>query len=279
MTGRTTGAMSTADRQAWEAARTLADLGELTAQWLEGGIASQPAYAPGCGPDPETTPLIPLLACCNRAGYVTNGSQPGEAGTGYDGAWWEQRAAVEGFASPAVAGRIWEAAEAAGLTVIAHAPATLPRWRIRYDRAVPVTRREARPCTWFGAQLSRRHLRDGWTGYGICHPDAVTALCTAWQVTVIDPGWGRNDRLWPVLHDALTTGADPRQARDPAAALNALGAVWSPDFGAYASGQLDASQIRCVLCGHAPCDCPPFGTPGYLALVDRLHGRTRGGDA
>ena len=112
MTGRTVGAMSTADRQAWEAARTLADLGELTAQWLEGAIASQPAYTPGCGPDPETAPLIPVLACCNRAGYVTNGSQPGEAGTGYDGAWWEQRAAVEGFASPAVAERIWEAAEA-----------------------------------------------------------------------------------------------------------------------------------------------------------------------
>ena len=200
-----------------EAARTLADLGELTAQWLEGAIASQPAYTPGCGPDPETTPLIPVLACCNRAGYVTNGSQPGETGTGYDGARWEQRAAVEGFASPAVAERIWEAAGPAGLTVIAHAPATLPRWRIRYDQAVPVTTREARPCTWFGAQLSRHHLRDGWTGYGICHPDAVTALCTAWQVTVIDPGWGRNDRLWPVLLDALTNGADPRQARDPAA--------------------------------------------------------------
>ena len=137
--------MSTADRRAWEAARTLADLGELTAQWLEGAIASQPAYTPGCGPDPETAPLIPVLACCNRAGYVTNGSQPGEAGTGYDGAWWEQRAAVEGFASPAVAERIWEAAEPAGLTVIAHAPATLPRWRIRYDQAVPVTRAPGAP--------------------------------------------------------------------------------------------------------------------------------------
>lgn len=66
---------------------------------------------------------------------------------------------------------------------------------------------------------------------------------------------------------------------DPAAVLAALGAVWSPDFGAYARGQLDASAVRCVLCGQAPCDCPPFGTPGYLALVDRLHGRTRGGEA
>ena len=69
----------------------------------------------------------------------------------------------------------------------------------------------------------------------------------------------------------------PGATRDPAAALAALGAVWSPDLGAYASGQLDASAVRCVLCGHAPCGCPPFGTPEYLALMDRLHGRTRGG--
>jgi hypothetical protein len=65
---------------------------------------------------------------------------------------------------------------------------------------------------------------------------------------------------------------------DPAAVLDALDVVWSPDFAAYASGQLPASAVRCVLCGHAPCDCPPFGTPEYMALTDRLHGRARGGD-
>ena len=42
MNNRTVRAMSTADRRAWEAARTLADLGELTAQWLEGAIARSP---------------------------------------------------------------------------------------------------------------------------------------------------------------------------------------------------------------------------------------------
>ncbi len=70
--------MSAADRRAWEAARTLDDLGELTARWLEGTIASQPGYEPGCGPDPETAALIPVVARCNRAGYVTCGSQPAE---------------------------------------------------------------------------------------------------------------------------------------------------------------------------------------------------------
>jgi hypothetical protein len=72
--------------------------------------------------------------------------------------------------------------------------------------------------------------------------------------------------------------ARPDAARDPVGVLNALGAIWSPDFDAYASGQLDASRVRCALCTHAPCDCPPFGTPEYFALIDARHGRNRGGD-
>ena len=60
---------------------------------------------------------------------------------------------------------------------------------------------------------------------------------------------------------------------DPRAILQHLGAVWSPDIDAYASGALDASRVRCALCTHAPCDCPPFGSAAYFALLDRVHGR------
>ena len=85
------------------------------------------------------------------------------------------------------------------------------RWRYRYGRAVPVTRtdgcdprcrtRHADGCdwTWFGTQVPRRHFRDAHIGYGECHRDAVDALCAAWQVTIIDPQWGRNEVLWPAL--------------------------------------------------------------------------------
>jgi hypothetical protein len=77
----------------------------------------------------------------------------------------------------------------------------------------------------------------------------------------------------------FTAPGSPDATRDPVAALDALGAVWSPDFAEYASGQLDASAVRCVLCGHAPCDCPPFGTPAYMALMDARLGRDRRGGA
>lgn len=60
---------------------------------------------------------------------------------------------------------------------------------------------------------------------------------------------------------------------DPVGALNQLGATWSPDFDAYATGKLDASRLGCVLCELCPCDCPPFGSPEYMALVRKLHPR------
>jgi len=74
----------------WHSARTLAGLGELTAQWLEGKIGYVPGYG-GAPPDEETEPLIPVLAAANRAGFVTIVSQPGEEPTaGYDGETWMQ---------------------------------------------------------------------------------------------------------------------------------------------------------------------------------------------
>jgi hypothetical protein len=32
-----------------------------------------------------------------------------------------------------------------------------------------------------------------------CRPEVVQELCESWQVALIDPVWGRNDVLWPVL--------------------------------------------------------------------------------
>jgi hypothetical protein len=193
--------VSKSDRVAWGSARTLAGLGELTARWLEGSLASVPGY---CGPpDEETAGLVPVLGKLNRAGFVTTGSQPGDDGTGYDGARWLQRAAVEGFAGYREAVAITNAASNAGLTCVAYTPASLPRWRYRYDRSVTVTTRDGEHETYFGVHLPRRHIRHRWIGYGICHRDAVKALCAAWQVTVIDPEWGRAGLLWDVLAEAL----------------------------------------------------------------------------
>jgi hypothetical protein len=63
--------------------------------------------------------------------------------------------------------------------------------------------------TWDGGARSRQSIEDG---YGeTCHPKAVEALVRAWQVTLIDQQWGRNDQLWPVLEECAEPSA--RQGR------------------------------------------------------------------
>jgi hypothetical protein len=182
-----------ADRKLWAQARTLADLGELTAQWLEGRIESQPGYAPG-RPDDETRELIPVLAAASRAGFLTECSQPGYP---LDCGGWEQRAAVQGYADPATWARIWKATE--GLPLMRSAERAT-RFRVNYRGALPVTRDRRGAYTHFGAVVPRRHLSDSWMGYGECHPDGVTAVCEAWQITLIDHEWGReNSPLWAAL--------------------------------------------------------------------------------
>jgi hypothetical protein len=179
--------MSVQDAVLWRGARTLADLGELTARWLEGAVGSVPGTMPGYGPDEETVPLAPVLAAANRAGFVTNFSQPGEDDNG-----WVQRAAVYGFASAATFRAITAAAADADLVITA----------ARADAAVCATRivvtiDSGREHTWVGDAWSREEILDS---YGpCCDPAAVEALCRAWQVTLIDPQWARNDHLWAVL--------------------------------------------------------------------------------
>jgi hypothetical protein len=179
--------MSVQDAALWRGARTLADLGELTARWLEGTVGSVPGTMPGYGPDEETGPLVPVLAAANRAGYVTNFSQPGESDNG-----WTQRAAVHGFASAATFKAIATTAADADLIITA-ARATEANWSTR----IVVTIDNGRENTWAGDPWSREEVQDG---YGdCCDPAAVETLCRAWQVTLIDPQWGRNDHLWDVL--------------------------------------------------------------------------------
>jgi hypothetical protein len=188
--------MNRSARAKWEAARTLADLGELTAQWIEGKIAGQPAYHGTT--DIESPEMVPVLAAANRAGYMTIQSQQGADGPGFDGAQWVQRAAVEGFASHDLAQRIWDSVPL-NLHVIDLCDAHLPRVRISSRYAITCTWRDRQPYTSFGHHLSRRHIRDPHAGYGILSEAAKDALCSAHQVTVIDLEPGRETLLWDFL--------------------------------------------------------------------------------
>jgi hypothetical protein len=184
-----------ADRRRWAAAESLADLGALMALWLEGDLIVWPGYAPGFGPDGETADLIPVLAAANRAGFVTEASQPGRDEV-IDGVRWQQRAAVTGLVADArLLTRIRRACEGAGLMVMLFGPR-----RGLWSHETPATFRDGVTVTWFGREQSARDLRFIWRGVG---PAAMEEVVGAWQVSIIDLEDGRNDRLWTVIGEAL----------------------------------------------------------------------------
>lgn len=180
-------------RAAWAVADTLEALGKLTASWLEGGITFYPLYdAPG--PDPETKDLVPALATMNRAGFVTCHSQPGQPWRD-EGA---QRACVSGFCTVEVAETIAAGCLRTDLVCLVHWPGAEP------GAYIPVTIDEDRAYTWDGMGEALEDIVQNWAEHGFRR--AAKVLIDSWQVSVIDPVWGRNDLLWPTVVDALARG-------------------------------------------------------------------------
>jgi hypothetical protein len=184
---RTFGVMSKQDRRLWRTAEDLDDLGYLMAKWLQGDIESQPGCWPGYGPDEETADLVLDLARLNLDGFLTTASQPSIADHGYDGQWWEQRAAVSGFARPELTARLRAAADGAGLEMQVADPSS---------SMLPVTRRAGQAYTWFGGWLNDREIDFQFDG---CSAAALDALSAADQITIADPEWSRADLLWETL--------------------------------------------------------------------------------
>lgn len=137
--------MPTLVEEEWQRARSLADLGLLTARWLEGSLSAHPAcFAPS--PDPETAPIAAVLALINRAGWVTEASQPGMALIDGSG----QRAFVSLWCDCTVTPVLERAVIGTRLIMIA-AP---PRSNGQPARIPVSTWPGRRPCTWLGGRTA-----------------------------------------------------------------------------------------------------------------------------
>jgi len=178
--------MDNTDDLTWATARTLDQLGELTARWLEGTVAE---HANGHDvPDEETAPLVPTLIAINRAGVFTDFSQPGQPWD--DGS--AQRAALTGWCNEETRSRLAAVIGPTELILLAEQGVS--------GVQIPVTYDVGEPFTWVGGALDADYLPDS---YPEVHPDGIAAMAVNWHVTVIDPVWGRSDLLWPTVATAL----------------------------------------------------------------------------
>ncbi|MER5354676.1 hypothetical protein ABT093_30635 [Kitasatospora sp. NPDC002551] len=187
---------------------SLADAALALADQLDGPTGSQATdplpYVPfGASPGPRD-----VLAAANRAGLLTVAAQFGAApAVGPDGQTRVRRAAVTVLVTDAVLRRrLTAAARSAGLTVTDYGfPAFSPRYGFGGST---VSLCNGEPEAEFGPRRDRSGLHYLLPGR---HPDALREAARARQITLVDPEWGRNDRLWPLLARlAPPTGKAPR---------------------------------------------------------------------
>jgi hypothetical protein len=190
---------------AWAAARTLADAGELTAQWWEhpAGDYYHPAdpFMAGQGEDRPRSRIAAIAGAC-RAGFHIPPAGAREGFTGvFGGCQMSGRAMVEGFATPAASSHLHQLvrgvdAQRDGRIAImaSFAPRTSDR-RGNIGREMIGPDMKKIVC---GGAVSRRTVARGM--FPGCPRALVRLLQDAEQVTVVDLEWGRVDSpLWGLL--------------------------------------------------------------------------------
>lgn len=172
----------------WENARTLADLGGLTALFLE-GKGDHPLWNGGI--DEETSGLVPFLSRYNRRGFITTLSQPGSPETNE----YRQRAFVEGFATMEVVLSIYRLCLCTDLIVMLSGPKQYTDFQIPVTANLHTVSGVSGSC---GASYKIDELMDY-----VEYEPLKGELGKVWSIAVIDPCWGRNDYLWPMLGTVL----------------------------------------------------------------------------
>lgn len=217
--------MSRAERTQWRAARTLADLAQLTADWWEGTLRDLPGHNLGHRPHPTLTEHAATLAAVNRAGFLVMAARAGTEAP-------RQRAAVQGFAdSLAVIRRLVETAETAGLKVVTDWLDT------RQGKATGQS--DDLGDRVFGPALDVADLQAHWPRL----PHAVKTVAPALQITLTEPQFGSGTLLW----DVLAGFADPT-APVPETKCRACDCTGRQNCGDGCSGVIDQDDGRCEAC-------------------------------
>lgn len=171
-------------RGPWAGTSSFGELLALTARFLGGEPIGFPGWATAES-DEESDDMQPTLLAANRAGLLSVASQPGEPfGPGHDGLTWGGRAFIGGFAQAGQAANIQAQAERAGL------------WAKDGDKEgpfdIPAGLRDGIPYLLLGSDAKSHELELFRDRVG---PEALAAVEAATFLWVIDPVWGRRERL------------------------------------------------------------------------------------
>jgi hypothetical protein len=172
------------EEQRWSQPLTLQQLAELTARWLEGDGWSP--WNTGSPPDSRDRDAHPAFSF-DEPVWVRDDFLPARRRRSLGA----QRAAVDGLCAEDVAGRLAGLSLNADLVVITHYPGVEATYEI------PISLNESRTFTVCAGASPPDSLWDG------MHPETVREIAAACQVTAIDPQWGREDKLWAAVIDAL----------------------------------------------------------------------------
>ena len=185
----------------WLNTKNLNDIGELTAQWIEGNLPFYPLYG-GETLDEEGFELRQSLTYFNRNGFVTTFSQPAEI---LDNEGFAQRACVEGLASEKTAKKLSILALTTNLLVFAFPPAWIGGYQI------PITLDGFQPYTWCGGTFDGdlEHWEKAVSS------SAFQEINSSWTVVIIDLVWGRKDYLWQEVSKILSDEYDKRYSVVP----------------------------------------------------------------
>ncbi|MEZ6019156.1 MAG: hypothetical protein R3F17_03385 [Planctomycetota bacterium] len=182
----------------WSTARTFEDLCHCAAAFLRGELAEFPGWMAD-ETDVETDRLLPALEAACALGFLPLASQPGGCPeTSHDGLPWRQRAFLIGFAGPALTERLRGEAALAGLWFRDFAATESG------GEELCVAEQGPRRYLWVGQASGPVELE---IFQDEIPPAAFAELTAGRYLVLVDPDWGRDDRLWPVL----TRLADPGQ--------------------------------------------------------------------
>ncbi len=197
--------------QRWAQARTLGDLGEMTARWVLGEVDVVPGQ--DCEPDPETAEIADYLVALNLLGLVTDFSQPAAEADG--DRHTAQRAAVTGWCTRENARRLTRVTLDRDLVVLVNEPdlSYYTQIPVALDVGGPTDPRSDAYAIWDTAEDATGAYTFVGSGMdpdeldaefaAICHPEALLAVRSAWYVEALDPVWGRPHELWNALIQAL----------------------------------------------------------------------------